>query len=47
MVVVGGGGGGGGPHTRMNFELFWSEIGYRWLKQPGYGFDLELAMAFR
>ena len=31
----------------MNFELFWSDIGYIWLKQPGYGFDLELAMAFR
>lgn len=23
-----------------NFELFWSEIGYRWLKQPGYGFEI-------
>ena len=31
----------------MNFELFWSEIGYRLLKQPGYGFDLEVGMVFR
>ena len=54
MVVVGLGGGGGGGAKRckgckkgMNFEQFWSEIGHRLLKQPGYGFDLELAMVFR
>lgn len=54
-VVVGSGRAGGRKgHTQckeckkiMNFELFWSEIGYRLLKQPGYGFDLELGMGFR
>ena len=53
MVVVELGGGGEG-HTQckgckkgMNFELFWSEIRYRLLKQQGYDFDLELGMGFR
>ena len=35
-----------GCKTGKNFELFWSEIGYRWLKQPGYGFDLESGYGF-
>ena len=54
MVVVELGGGRREGHTQckgckkgMNFELFWSEIGYRLLKQPGYDFDLELGMGFR
>ena len=34
-------------NTRSLPELFWSEIGYRLLKRPDYGFDLELAMVFR